>query len=133
MEKTLELAMKKAQAAEVIRVDHRSTPVEFKAGRLSLVSARHNTGWGLRVIHDGRLGFSSTTDISQREHLVENALLSARFGQKASFSFPGAIPHTVTTFDQALERLPVEEMIAKGKEILASIKEKYPRCITRPS
>ena len=49
MEKTLELAAEKAQAAEVVRVDHQSTPVEFKAGKLNLVSARHTTGWGLRV------------------------------------------------------------------------------------
>jgi PmbA protein len=130
MEKTLELAAKKAQAAEVIRVDHQSTPVEFKAGRLSLVSARNTTGWGLRVIHDGRLGFSSTTDISQRERLVENALLSAQFGQQAAFDFPKAIPHTVATLDQALVRLPAEEMIEKGKEALAAINDEYPQVHT---
>ncbi|MCK4596626.1 hypothetical protein KAU04_01255, partial [bacterium] len=126
MEKILELAMKKAPAAEVIRVDSQSTPVEFKAGKLSLVSTRHTTGWGLRVIVDGHIGFSSTTNISQRQNLVENALLSANFGQEATFEFPTSSPATVPTVDSQLVSLPMEEMIEQGRRAVAGIAEKRP-------
>jgi PmbA protein len=126
MEKILELAMKKAPAAEVIRVDSQSTPVEFKAGKLSLVSTRHTTGWGLRVIVDGHIGFSSTTNISQRQNLVENALLSANFGQEATFEFPTSSPATVPTVDSQLVSLPMEEMIEQGQRAVVGIAEKRP-------
>lgn len=88
MEELLDMALKGAQAAEVIEVASEEERVEFKAGKLKGMEKREGRGWGLRVMRKGKTGFSSSTDPTKRTDLVENALTSARYGQEARFNFP---------------------------------------------
>ncbi len=90
MEELLGMALKGAQAAEVIEVVTEEERCEFKAGNLKGVEKRESRGWGLRIIREGRIGFSSSTDPTKRKELVENALTSARYGQEARFGFPSS-------------------------------------------
>ncbi len=118
----------KAQLAEVIAYHSQAMPVEFKANKLHSVEHKETTGLGLRVIKDGRIGFSSTTDLPKLDELVENALASAGFGQKAYFEFPVKSPVCrVKNFDPQLEKYSSDKAIAEGKKNIAALKEKAPK------
>ncbi len=86
-EKILDLALKNSDSAEVIYEEGESRSISFENNKLKSVFTKSIRGIGLRVIKDGKIGFSSTTDFRKPEQLVTNALESAEFGQEAKFEF----------------------------------------------
>ena len=62
IEQLLEKAKRRVDAAEVFALDDTTMELSFEAGKLKNAEHKVFSGLGLRVIHNGRLGFSSTTD-----------------------------------------------------------------------
>ena len=87
-EKILELALKQTPSVEVLYEEGETRSVSFENNKLKYVNTKSIRGIGLRIIKDGRIGFSSTTDFRKPEKLVANAIESAKFGQVAAFDFP---------------------------------------------
>ena len=84
-ERILELALKQTPSVEVLYDEGESRSVSFENNKLKYVNTKSIRGIGLRVIKDGRIGFSSTTDFRKPEKLVVNAIESDKFGQIAAF------------------------------------------------
>ena len=113
--------------AELYELRGLSTPVRFQAGALESVKSVETTGRALRVIHEGLLGFSTTTDLADDKVLVRNALQSAQFGGPASFAFPErqqAPP--VACFDSEVEGMDAATLIALGEEIVEKLRTHDP-------
>jgi len=127
-QKILEKARKKADAAEVLYGEAESAGVRFQDNQLKTVSGSATRGVGLRVIHRGRLGFSSTNDLDSVDLLVANALDSAAFGQEARFEFPRAAAGAqgVKVDDPAVAQLSMERAAGMMKEGVARVLESYP-------
>ncbi|HHJ00562.1 MAG TPA: TldD/PmbA family protein, partial [Candidatus Aerophobetes bacterium] len=70
MEKILEIALSKAQEAEVYRVRKQVTTVKFQANRIKSIDSLFEDGVGLRVIKEGRIGFSSANNLKDARGLV---------------------------------------------------------------
>jgi len=87
-EALLDAATAKFDQAEVYRVESESHPVSFEANRLKEIMRRDTSGVALRIIDNGRIGFSSTTDTAREAELVERAGSVAPFGSEATFDFP---------------------------------------------
>jgi PmbA protein len=126
MEKILEKAMKRADGAEVYSEKSEERNIRFKANRLHSVNVKETSGVGLRVIHNKRLGFSSSMDLSQGDRLVEKTLESSEFGQDAKFSFPSIESDlkpapTVKVYSDEVRDFSPEMGIEMGKEILDGI------------
>lgn len=123
IQEILDLAMKRADSAEVYLVGRDETPIEFKFSRLHSLARKHTKGAGLRVVRNGRIGFSSTTHLSKYQELVENALQSARYGQEARFDFPqkGAY-RPVKALSQKVRDFPTETGIDEGRKAISMIK-----------
>lgn len=121
-EQVLELARRRADAAEVFFAAIEDTPVEFEANRLKLLETRAARGVALRVIKDGRLGFASSSRPGDAEALVEMALEVAPFGAEAKFAMPatGMTP-VVEVFDPAVAAVPVEQMVATGQQLIDGV------------
>ena len=114
----LEEAQKRFGRAEVFEQIGETRSVSFENNRLKRVSARQYRGVGLRIIRDGRIGFSSTTDLRDPRRLVEMASESSQFGQEAKFELPGPpdpLPQVLTE-DRAVQKVPFENMVAMGRE-----------------
>ena len=127
VERLLELAARQAQAAEVHLEESESRPIEFENNQLKYVNAKSRRALSLRVIHEGRLGFASTTDLAEPERLVERALESARFGQEAKFQFPAAMAFPeVAVYDPRVADFAVERGIELGREAIAAVLAEYP-------
>jgi PmbA protein len=128
MEKILDLAGRSADAAEVLCVESESRRAEFENNRLKYITTKSVRGVGLRVICNGRIGFSSTTDLSRPERLVEHALESAKYGQEAKFEFPACSqPAAVGVYDPRVVDFPVEEGAKATEAAIGTILTAYPR------
>lgn len=118
-EKILELALKQTPSVEIVYEEGETRSVSFENNKLKYVNTKSIRGIGLRVIKDGRIGFSSTTDFRKPEKLVANALESAKFGQFAAFDFPPQNnSRKVAVFDQHVIDYPIHTCVDIGKEAI---------------
>jgi len=127
VEDILHNALKVADAAEVYYEEGEGSSISFENNKLKAVSTKAHRGVGLRVIRNGRIGFSSTTDFNRKDRLVQNALASAEFGQEAKFEFPSsAQPPQVRIHDKRVTDYPLEGAVAKGRQAIERILSEYP-------
>ena len=119
----------KAQAdqVEVVNVQSESTKIGFEANRLKSSQVEETRGVAVRVVKDGRLGFTASSDASATDKLVTNALESADYGDKIPLAFPAPQPAPqVTTFDQAIIDMPIPRLVEIGQEIVDIILQVEP-------
>ena len=110
---------KQAEQVEVLSMQNEKTTVEYEANQLKTCTVAESKGTAVRVIRKGQLGFAASTDDTAMDKLAANALESAVYGDKASFSFPDAQPAPIVrTFDKAVADLPIARLVEIGKEIL---------------
>lgn len=122
MEELLEKARKVAQEAEVYHIHHTDEPVLFEANRLKRIEHRETSGVALRIIKDGRIGFSSTTDLRDTSSLLTNALEMVPFGPPAKLELPSCRSFPpVEVYDPQVEALPVEAMVNAGQALIERI------------
>ena len=127
LEELLAQALQQADQAEVFQVTSKSTPISFEANRLKSVDARDSSGVALRIIKDGRIGFSSTSNMADMDGLVARAVEMLPFGAKASMEFPGASEYaTVPTFDQATADMQAEELVGIGTKLVDKMHGDWP-------
>jgi len=127
MENILEQAKKVAEEAEVFMVSSRETPVQFEANRLKHVQHKQSTSVALRIIRQGRIGYAVTTELSDSQSLVNNAVEVAQFGTPARFEFPSPDSYpAVEVFDPNVEPVTTEEMINLGEELINMVRGHTP-------
>ena len=122
-ERILETALRSVGDAEVFYVAASSVPVRFEANAVKGVDANDSAGAALRVIKDGRVGFSSSSNLADPQALVDAALETAPFGAEAKFAFPSAQPcPEVRSYDPSAGETTLEEMVALGERVVAEIR-----------
>ncbi len=123
----LEMAAASAEEAEVYRVRSKSSEVIFEANRLKSIDSSFEEGMGLRIIKQGKIGFSSSTDLSQSRPLVKAASDSAQFGEKAHFHLPSTnSTSSVECYDDSLSALSLEQMVREGRRAIDLILKEAP-------
>lgn len=123
----LSQAAQRVDQAEVFGTNTETVPVSFEAGDLDSVKSVSSAGRALRVIHQGRLGFSTTTDLEDTDAVVSRALESAQYGDQANFNFaPREEVSSTDTYDRDIDDLTVEELIDQGRSIIDTIEEYDP-------
>lgn len=131
IEKLLETAKQKADAAEVFITETSEIAVSFESGALKSAERKSSYGIGLRVIHEGRLGFSSSTDPGRADEMVERAISGSRFGKEVGFEFPGQYAAcNVKTFDPAIESFSPGIAVEEGKRTVEMLRERYSKGLT---
>ncbi len=127
MENILTQAKKVAEEAEVFMVSSEETTVQFEANRLKHIQSKQSTSLALRIIRQGRLGYATTTEPSDIQSLVDNAVATARFGMPARFELPSPASYPqIDIFDPDIESAPTEKMIELGEELIAIVTEHTP-------
>ena len=125
LEDLLEKAAKVSQDAEVYHVHHRDEPVLFEANRAKLVETRETSGVALRIIKNGRIGFSSTADFRNLGRLIDRTLEMAPFGPDATLRFP---PYRefrpVDVYDPQTESMSLEDMVNLGQATIDRLTER---------
>jgi len=130
LEDILKRAKKVAEEAEVFLVTLRETPVGFEANRLKVLETRESTSVSLRIIKGGKIGFATTTKLSDPEALVGMAVETAQFGATAQFSLPSAqVYPQIEVYDPEVETVPVEDMVELGNSLIAKMRDHTPELI----
>jgi PmbA protein len=126
-ESLLSAAAEKFDEAEVYRIEMESHPVSFESGKLKEIMRRDTSGVALRVIDNGRIGFTSTTDTARESELVDRAATLAPFGSEASFSFPTTSEYpSVDIVDMAVPQVSQQSMIDTGEGLIARLMDEWP-------
>ena len=100
-----------------------NTSAHFEANALKGVDANDAMGAALRIVKDGRVGFSATSNLDDVDALVEAAVETAPFGAEARFEFPGAQSYPdVRPYDPSVEEATLEEMVALGERVVANLR-----------
>ncbi len=124
VKRLIEKAMKKAQGAQASLGQSESTNVSFENDKLKSVKSSQSTGMSVKVILDGKVGSSQTTDIDDVDGVVARALEAAAFGSPAHFEFPGPQEAPdVAVYDDAVLPVTKEEMVGIGEEMMGLVKE----------
>ena len=127
MEEILSLARKSAQEAEVFLTSFEETPVVFEANRLKQLQTRQGILVALRIVREGRIGFSTTTSLDDRVSLVDRAIEVSQFGTPARFELPYQLTYPqVEIYDPGVETLSIEQMIDLGESLIAKVRGHTP-------
>jgi len=130
VEKIIQKAMEKADAAQAVMATQETSAVDFENDKLKSAESSQRTNINVKVIKDGKVGTSSTTDPTDIEGVVSRALEAAEFGSKANFELPGPGElNPVKIFDPELLPLKKPEMISMGQQMMDMIKAYNPEIL----
>jgi predicted Zn-dependent protease len=90
VQQIIEKAMQKAQAAQALLTVQETSAVDFQYDRLKSAESSQRTEIQVKVIVDGKVGVSTTTDLQDVDGVVARALEAAEFGSPAHFELPAA-------------------------------------------
>jgi PmbA protein len=134
MKEILQEAQKRADSAELYLIKLEKYPVNFTGNRLKSIKSQLTRSVGLRLKHQGRLGFSSDSDPGSPEALVDRALASAKLGDDCPFDFckdPGSTP--VDLFDPRTVSFEIEEAVEMGQKMVDHIQKNAPGTVNDAS
>jgi len=130
LEQIIEKAIQRAQSAQVMLTTHEKSEVRFENDRLKSAESSQRTDIQLKVIKDGKLGVSHTTDPGDVDGVVSRALEAVEFGSPVHFDISPARPiPEVKTYDPALLPLSKPEMIQLGQGMMEMIKAYNPEIL----
>ena len=116
------LKKKPNQHYEIYHSEMKATSIEVKNQQIECFTRAENKGIALRILKDNRLGFSYTTDFTEKsiEKIITSALTSANYASPDECNgFPtptGSLPE-LRLFDSDGFSLPKEIKIEKLKRI----------------
>ena len=122
VENIIKKAMENADSAQAIMQTQETSAVDFENDKLKSAESSQRTSIKLKVIKNGKVGVSSTTDPNDVDGVVSRVLEAAEFGSKAHFEMPEAgelMP--VKIYDPDLLPVKKTEMINLGEQMIGMI------------
>jgi PmbA protein len=127
LEGILSRARKSAEQAEVFFMAVDDTPVIFEANRLKQLQTNEGMIVALRLVRNGRIGFSTATSLDDLDSLVSRAVEVAQFGAVARFELPDRQPFPqVAMYDPKAESFEIERMVDLGQALIDKVREHTP-------
>ncbi|MCM1990695.1 TldD/PmbA family protein [Oceanirhabdus seepicola] len=101
--------------------------IEFDNNKLKGASLTQSTGVGLRMIKDGKLSFSTSTDLSKFDVLVKNCDEITPFSSPAEFEFINKSSNEdISIPENNIMELTDEQLIEDGNKIVSEITKEFP-------
>lgn len=126
-EQLLELAAKSgAEAAEVYQSRSLSGPVFFEANRLKQLESTQSEGTALRLWRDGCPGLAVAYGQVEAQALVDVALALSQINEPEPIELNS---NSKPTYPDLGRAVPVEQLVAWGKEAIALIRNAYPEVL----
>jgi predicted Zn-dependent protease len=110
---------------EVTGVHRTYSSLEYCPGK-SVPGSGERTGFGLRIIRNGKLGVSGEWGIAKPFSLLEKAIGNCRYGEEALFSFPSDSPESGSSTGSELENLTHDDVLIYLHELQAQIRNIHP-------
>ncbi len=122
----LDLALKYTDQAEIYVEKEEGVDVDIKKDKVDFAKEAFTFGVGVRVILDGKMGFSYTTNLDKLESTVKSAIFNAKsneIDENFAFASKSEYSNVKGIFDPKIEILELEEIISFGKIMLATVLE----------
>jgi len=118
MERLLDIARKKAGKVEVYGEKSTSDDVSFENSKLKDIESSIQSGVGLLLMQDGKVGYAYTRNLVDREGLVQNALDALKGGAEADYDLPLTkdVPE-LDTYDGSIEKLSTTGMVEECNRV----------------
>jgi len=118
MHPLLEKIGNRVDQAEVYHLQRSVLPVAFDPEGLSVIKAKQIEGVALRVLSEGRLGYSTSTDLIHPDAVVNAAMATAAFGDVSDLTFPAeTIEPLAGLHDPQAASASAEQLVALGAAI----------------
>ncbi len=120
----LDLALKYTDQAEIYVEKEEGVDVDIKKDKVDFAKEAFTFGVGVRVILDGKMGFSYTTNLDKLEETVQSAIFNAKSNEiDENFAFAPKSQYSKVKgiFDPEIEILELEDIISFGKVMLATV------------
>ncbi len=110
-----------ADEVEVFGVNAGNLTVEVKKGEVDSLEKSVDAGYSVRVIKDGKQGFSYSTDLTGYKKCIEKALETAKWSEEDKYiGLPkDTTENSVNIFDPDIDSLDEE----RGKELALTVEE----------
>lgn len=105
---------------ELLQLDSQKTNLNFAKEELSL-------GLGIRVIKDGKLGFSFTSDMNKIAETAKNAYENSKLNEKDEnfeFAYEEKLPKIKNTYDKKYKELELDDITSSMKDLLSIVEDK---------
>ncbi|MBW4580102.1 MAG: TldD/PmbA family protein [Tildeniella nuda ZEHNDER 1965/U140] len=123
----LELAARSgAEAAEVLQSRSLAYPVFFEANRLKQLESAQAEGTALRLWRNGCPGLAVAYGPVEPQALVDRAIALSQLNEPETIELAGAAK---TQYPDLGETVPVEQLVAWGREAIAIVREANPDLI----
>ncbi len=130
IDQLIQKGLKSVDEVEVFYVEGRSISADLKQKKINLASASEDCGLGIRTIHKGRIGSSSTNDPLKWGECLDAAIASGHLATPLPWDgLPEVqeVSHTPLTFDPLMKVDPasaltlLEQMLAGSEEHAAEV------------
>ncbi len=126
-EQILGLLRQHGLEGEVFCAGSEREPVRYEDNALKMMESSTRTGFAVRLVEDGRVGFAAGTGPGLGHALVQRARAVARHGSEIDFRFPGPTAYPeVHTFDARIAELPARAMLDTGRHMIETIRKYQP-------
>ncbi len=116
-----------AEQVEVVEFRSETASVEFESNKLKASKVEESSGAAVRIVRNGRLGFSASTDREAWNRLASNVMESASYGDRIPLHFPGPLPaSTVRTFDPSIASFPIPRLVEIGQQAIDLLRAEEP-------
>ncbi len=109
---------------EIFYEERREQPVSFEQNVLQNLESKTEAGLGVRVVKDGRIGFTVSSDMRDPKAIAESAVASAKLGPEAAFSFPENKGFPAISYEGG--DWPTTERLSLGKEVVGELSSVVP-------
>ena len=108
----MEIAKKVSDKVEIYSLEKTENGIVFENAKLKDIDSKLQSGFSLRIIKDGKLGFAFTKNLIDREEFIQNALDSLKGGVEVKFNLPLTknLPK-LQTYDPSIETLTNTEIV----------------------
>ncbi len=118
MEQLLEMAQKVCEQAEVFALQDTSIGVSFENAALHDIDTDMESGFSLRIIKDGKLGFAYTRNLLDRAEFLQNALNSLEGGVEAGYELPlTTAVAQLDTYDASAEAVTSTTLVEECRRV----------------
>ncbi len=125
LDKLIDMAKKYTDEVEIYQIDYSVSNISFENGSLKDIESSIQSGISLKIIKDGKLGFSYTKNLIDPEILIQNAIHSLKGDVKVEFSFPERKDIKIlNTYDPEIENLTNTQMVEEGRRISEILSQK---------
>lgn len=112
---------------DLFYMNDNSKSISFIDTKLENIENNNSEGIGIRVIRNGKLGFTNASSMDNKIQCLKNAIDISNYGEELDLDLPTeSINDNTSYINPEIETITLEEMVEQGKRIVDYLKAQNP-------